>query len=309
MGVPFVITVVLNWRNKSDTLECIASLKETDYLNHRIVLVDNFSQDGTVDAVRAHFPDVFIIENDQNLGYAEGNNVGIRYALQQGADYVFVLNNDTQLAPDCIDALVSDLEAHPEVAAAGPKIFYFDPPNLLNFAGGGLTHQGIPYHVGAHQLDGPSYAQSIETDWLTGCAILFRASVLPRVGLFEPKFFLLYEDVDWSLRARKAGFSLRWVADAKLWHKESASFGRTWTPTYLYYFSRNRFLFLERNFPKHRLPQLHRHALQNLFYLVRTEVSPHGGRDERFWRNVVRRGFTDYLLRKFGPRTYQWHGF
>jgi hypothetical protein len=129
---------------------------------------------------------------------------------------------------------------------------------------------------------------------------------MKKVGIFDPRFYLLYEDVDWCLRATEAGYILRWVANAKLWHKESASFGPRWTPGYVYYFSRNRLLFLERHYPAWQLPRLIKLSISHLFQLVDSEISPQSNLSPSFWRRIIWIGVRDYLLRRFGQRIYAW---
>lgn len=304
--MPKVVVVVLTWNKLSDTLECLDSLVEQNYSDFEILIVDNASNDETVDVIKSKYKNIRVIVNQSNLGYASGNNIGIDASLEENADYIFILNNDTSLAPDCLSRLVMEMEDNPATAAAGPKILYHDMPQIINFAGGGINDAGIPYHIGVRQPDGYLFELSKNTNWLTGCAILIRATCLKSVGCFDPRFFLLYEDVDWCLRATEAGYNLRWVAKAKLWHKESTSFGKRWTPNYFYYYSRNRLLFLECHYPKWRLPRMVKNSIVHLFNMVETEVSPQSRLSENIWRKIIWIGVRDYLLRRFGQRNYTW---
>lgn len=300
---PSVAIIVLTWNNAGDTLECLKSLEELDYPRYHVILVDNGSTDTTVVTVRENFPGVHIIENGTNVGYAEGNNVGLRHALDYGFSYALVLNNDTLLASDCLSVLVDDLSVHADAAAAAPKSFYFDQADILYFAGGLIENNGRLVHVGIGRKDGPEYAVACETQWLTGCAILFRCEDLLRIGLFDSKFFLLFEDVDWSLRARKAGCRLRFVPEAKLWHKVSSAFGTTWSLSYLYYYCRNSLLCVERNFAFHQKPNGYFSALRRAFEEAANQARPMKLRDKtRVWRAILQ-GISDYLFRRFGKRS------
>jgi GT2 family glycosyltransferase len=291
-----VTAVVLNWNGKEDTLECLGSLSSQQGVALSTVVVDNGSTDDSVSAIRERFPELRIIENQRNLGYSEGNNVGIRYALEERAEYILVINNDTVLDKSCLARLVVDLQDHSSAAAAAPKSLLYDRPDCIYFAGGRIDSEGNTDHIGGGQPDGPLYGESLDTQWLTGCAILFRASALESIGLFDPDYYLLCEDVDWSLRARRAGYSLRFVAAARLWHKVSSSFGEAWNPSYLYYYTRNYCLFIERNFENERRVRL-------CYRAVKRSWKKAGRRSAL--RRAVALGAIDYLLRRFGARAYR----
>jgi GT2 family glycosyltransferase len=297
-----VAAVVVNWNGKDYTLECLQSLQKQQEVKIQAIVVDNDSTDGSVISVREQFPDTVIIESGDNLGYAGGNNLGLTYALDQRFEYVFVLNNDTVLAADCAYELVSDLEAHPDAAAAAPKSYYLELPDTIYFAGGKVSRDGQVFHIGEGSCDGPQYSSAGEAAWLNGCAILFRNSALREIGLFEPEFFLMFEDADWSLRARRAGYRLRFVPGARLWHKASPSFGTPQSPLALYYFTRNQFLWIERNCA---LPKklafycfaLARVCVNGIFKAgkLSTEIG-------RRRRSAICRGIGDYVFRRFGQK-------
>jgi len=128
---PLVFIIVLNWNGKDDTLECLGSLQQLDYPNFETVVVDNGSTDGSEDVIRSAFPSVNFIQTGRNLGYAGGNNVGIKHALSHGADYVWLLNNDTTVDPNALTALVETAQADPKIAVVGSKIFYYDQPDVI----------------------------------------------------------------------------------------------------------------------------------------------------------------------------------
>lgn len=293
-----VAVIVLNWNGKNDTLACLESLQAQNDIQTKIILVDNGSDDDSVSAVAEQYPDAEIIETGLNLGYAAGNNIGLNRALELGFEYMLVLNNDTILEPYCIAKLVTDLEQHPDAAAAAPKTFFLDSPATIYYAGGKLNTDGSPEHVGWGRLDGPEFGSS-DTEWITGCAILFRAQPLKEISLFEAKFFLLFEDLDWSMRARKLGYKLRFVGEAKLWHKGSASFGKTFSPFYWYYYSRNSFLWIERNFSLRQRPRLYLSALRRTYnnaVRINKDMPPV---ERKQIRRSVTKGLNDYLFRRF----------
>ena len=297
-----VAAVVLNWNNKDDTLACLRSLRQQEGADAHIIVVDNGSTDNSVSEITDHFPDLCVIETGANLGYAAGNNIGISDAIKGQFEYIFVINNDTVLDPSCMANLVTELRRCPHAGAAAPKSLFLDQPDLIYFAGGVIGSDGGTIHVGIGVSDGPQYCQASDAEWLTGCAIMFRKEALRRVGLFEPKYFLLYEDADWSLRARKAGYVLRFAPKARLWHKTSSSFGATWSSAYMYYHTRNSFLWLERNFSPASWPHLYRCGVKRAFARVDGLDKIDSQVGSRELRKAVWRGMVDYVLRRFGER-------
>ena len=298
---PSVFVIVLTWNHIQDTVECLASLARQTYSNIRIVVADNGSTDDTLAVLRAQFPDAHIIENKKNLGYAQGNNVGIQYALAQNADYIFVLNNDTVLADDCVARLEAALQKNPNAAAA-PRCYFYDAPTTIYFAGGRMSGWQTA-HRGFNQPDRAEFDVACETEWLTGCALMAARDVWQRVGFFEPRFFLLFEDTDWSLRARRAGVALCYVADAKLWHKVSRSFGDTVTPGYAYYYMRNTLLFIERNFSWRQKRWMYRGALRKAHTQPILSAAADSPERAAKLHRAISQGIRDYFLRRFGKQT------
>ena len=247
MSVPPVAIVILNWNNPADTLATLASAGELDYAGKRIIAVDNGSTDDSVAQIRARFPDVTLIETGENLGYAEGNNVGLRRALAADCDYVFILNNDVLLAHDALSQLIAVMEADPGVGMAGPAVFYADPPDRLFSAGSTIDWRyGSTVHVEATGTPAGGAALPADVDFLVGCAVCVRRDVIEATGGLDPAFYLNYEDVDWCVRVRRAGWRVVCVPAAKIWHKTSASLGMG-SPRNTYYMTRNALLFFARN--------------------------------------------------------------
>lgn len=244
---PRVAIIVLTYNGLADTLACLASLEHLDYPRerYRVVVVDNASRDGTPAAVRAAFPEtfVFVVENGANLGFAAGNNVGLRHALADGYDYALLLNNDTEVAPDMLRALVEAAEADPRAAAVGPLIYYHAAPARVWSAGGRIDwRRGICRMEGEIE-DRGQFTATRAVDFVTGCAMLLRRAALERVGLLDERFFMYYEESEWCVRASRAGFRILFAPQAKLWHKIplDARFDKEYLA---YYMTRNRLLFL-----------------------------------------------------------------
>ncbi len=244
-GSPRVTIVVLNWNGRDDTLACLASLRQLTYPAYQIVVVDNGSTDGSVEAIRAKYPDVPLVETGENLGYVGGNNVGLSWALERSADYVLLLNNDTEVTPDFLGELVRAAESVASVGIVGPTIYYFDRPQTIWSAGGAIDWmRGEPRMIGLDETDtGQFGCQPRPVDFVTGCALLVKPQVIQQIGMLDPRFFAYYEEVEWCVRAAKAGFVIWHVPSAKIWHKISPE-QRAASPQTHYYMTRNRLLFL-----------------------------------------------------------------
>jgi GT2 family glycosyltransferase len=243
---PLVYAVILNWNRCRDTVACLESLAQVDYPNLRLLVVDNGSTDGTPEAVSHQFPDVALIVNDQNLGFAAGCNVGIRYAIEQEADYVFLLNNDTLVDPAVLRHLVS--LTGPDVGMVAPKIYYAADPTRI-WSVGGMRHPLTIEKTGdvRGQIDIGQWEDVLERDYFVGCALLLSRCLLAEVGLFDERFFMYYEDSDLSLRARQAGFRLLLSPQAWVWHKVAVSSGGSDSPNERYWMARSSVLFFRKH--------------------------------------------------------------
>jgi hypothetical protein len=219
--------VLVNWNTPDFTIPCIKSLQAGTCRPRTILVFDNASSDGSCDDIAARFPDVVLVRSPTNLGFTGANNAGIRRLLADGADYVWVLNNDTVVEPSCLERLVRVAESNPGIAALGAKILYADPPNAVWYGGARLNpfsftagHAG----VGRPATFGPR--EPTPVDFITGCSMLISRRALASVGLFDDRLFAYSEDFDWSLRARRQGLPLVYVPQAVVYHKVSASLSR-----------------------------------------------------------------------------------
>jgi len=242
---PSVFTIILNYNNFSDTVETIESVLSLEYDANSVLLVENSSDKTIIQKIRTQFPDLAIIENKKNLGYAGGNNIGIQKAFKSGADYIFLLNNDVKLEKDVLKKCVSAMEKSPGCAACQPIIVTLGNEERIWSAGTQL-YFGYPrlFRKGIKlQKNG------IKTSpfGLVGCAILFRRSALQQIGLFDESLFLLHEETDWCIRAKQLNFSLLIISNAIVYHKISATIGM-FSKIYLYYIGRNWLLVGKKNF-------------------------------------------------------------
>ena len=225
--MPKVAIVVLTWNGRALTMECLESLASLEYENVDVIVVDNASTDGTADAVRDAYGDrVTIVENSRNLGFSLGNNVRIRHALENGADFVLLLNNDTVVDPALVDRLVEGITVSKDIGIVGPKIYYASPPDRIWFAGGEVSlSRGVSRHIGIRERDTGQYDAVRDVDYVTGCALMAGRRVFDTIGYLDPAFTAYYEDVDFCMRARREGFRVVYVPKGKVWHKISSSTG------------------------------------------------------------------------------------
>lgn len=240
-----VAVVVLNYRGREDTMTCVRSVLADGVPATGVVVVDNGSDDGLEDGLRAELPDVRFVQNGSNLGFTGGMNRGLAEALDGGAAYVCVLNNDTVVVPGMFAELVR--VAGPGVAVS-PEVRYLADPDSIWFGSGAVEADSLwPRHLTADELArvdaGHPDAEVREAATLAGCCILADAATWRAVGLFDPRYFLLFEDSDWSARARKAGVRLVVAREALLLHAVSASFGGPFALLGSYYYARNGALF------------------------------------------------------------------
>jgi len=296
---PNVSFIILNWNGVNDTLECLQSVCEQDYPFYDVIVVDNDSSDNSVEIIKNEYPDVIVIENQENLGYAGGNNVGLEFAAREGLEYLFVINNDLVLKKDCLSNLINDIEGYPKAGAIAPISFYYDRPEVVDFAGGKIITVGTIKYIKKSHHEIEALQEPYLSDWLLGCAILIRKSVFDQVGGFDPRYFLLFEDSDWSLKVRRAGYDLMMSPKAWVYHKVSSSFKQTWSPTYFYYYTRNTFLFYENNFPI--LARITLSFLQ-LLRLIKQLLKLIILNPKEAWLliNSFFYGITDYLSRNYG---------
>jgi GT2 family glycosyltransferase len=297
MAHPHVVTIVLNTNRRRDTLECLASLERDACPNCTVIVLDNASTDGSVEAIRSEFPAVQIIPLVENRGYAGNNNVGIEAGLAQGADWVFVLNEDTVLAPDCLSRLVEAGEGDPRVGIVGPMVYHHNEPQVIQSAGGKLSSQWVATHVGQNEVDQGQYSTSRRVDWISGCGILVRRAVIEQIGMLDERFYYYWEETEWCIRARKNGWDIVHVPSAKLWHKGVQRDYRP-TPSVTYYNTRNRLLALA----KHQAPL--RVWICTWWQTAKTLASwtiRPIWRSKRAHRDAMWRGIKDFLTRSWGP--------
>ena len=222
---PIVSIVFLNWNGKKETFGLLESLKKIKYKNYDIIVVDNGSSDGTQKEFKKKYGKIAtLIENKKNLGEAEGLNVGIREALRRKSDYVLTMDNDTYVDKEFLNFLVDSMEKHPEVAVAGPKIYYSDPDNIIWSAGCDYHFRGFRSRYQKQkdigQANRQEYVDAVD------CVLLMRAEVLHKVGILNGEFFTMHETSGWCLRVSKKRYKVLYVPKSKIWHKVSATWNK-----------------------------------------------------------------------------------
>ncbi|MFA6896749.1 MAG: glycosyltransferase family 2 protein [Patescibacteria group bacterium] len=292
-----VYIIVLNWNGKDDTLDCLQSLRSTNYDNYKVVLVDNGSEDDSVKAVKEKFPEAEVVETGKNLGFAGGNNVGIEYAIKAGADYVFLINNDTTVHPDYLKELVDVAESDVKIGAVGSKIMYYSEPERIWFVGGKINWlKNKGEHIGLDEIDKGQFDEIREVDYLTGCALLVKREVVEKVGVLEDDYFLYYEDADYSLRIQNAGYKTVYTPKSKIFHKVSRS-TKPGSSSYVYYHVRNGLVNARRN---GSLPIKIAIYIFALLLAVKQAVKIVFFPKKRNWAFAVLRGEKDFLRGKMG---------
>lgn len=235
--------ILLNWNRVNDTLECLASLRRQSISNFHVLVVDQNSSDGSQVQIAERFPEVKVLANHENSGFARGMNLGIRFALDRQAETILLLNNDTIAAPAMLELLLKHASSDHGIVA--PAIFYADAPDTIWSTGGGIQPLLLEM-TGDHGRNQQLPMQPVERDFLSGCAMLVRRAVFERVGIFDERFFMYYEDLDFCLRVRQAGYKLLLVPSAHLWHKVSQSSGGSNSPNERYQMARSSGLYFRK---------------------------------------------------------------
>lgn len=324
--MPKVFIIILNWNNWADTLECLKSLRDNDYPNYQVVIVDN----GSKEKPQPPAPEIKVIYNKKNLGFSGGNNVGIRYAMDNGADYILLLNDDTVVSNNFLTKLVEVAESEKRIGMVGPKIYFYNQQknvipsqrerceescvesdkSFVGIQGGEASEQKIWFAGGKinwlynrgemrgySEIDKGQYDFSLfqETDYLTACCVLIKRKVVEEIGLLPEEYFLYYEDTDWSLAARKAGFECIFSPVAKIWHKGSKS-SLEGSPSYIYYHIRNGLILAQKYAPWYILPFVHLDAFWRMIKQPIKLLIP----SKRKWVKPILLGIKDFYLGRRG---------
>lgn len=264
-----IAVVILNYKVKEDTIACIQSIKNSKFKNLEIIVVDNNSQDGLEDEV-SKIEGIVFIQTGDNLGYTGGNNIGIRRALEDNSDYIFILNPDTEIKNDTIANLSKEAD-NSSAAIFGPKILFNDRKTI--WYGGGIIDQDniLGVHRGMDEVDSGQYDEISNTDFVSGAAIFVKRQVFETVGLFDIRYFLYLEDMEFCLRAKQAGFISAYNPKAIVYHKNAKSTGLG-SPLQDYFITRNRLIFAFKYLSWRKRLALLKHIILTLNFSTRRQA-------------------------------------
>jgi len=282
MNNPKVFIIILNYNGRDTLKKCLDSVFHSDYQNFEVVIVDNDSRDGSFELAKGIFPNFYFIKNDKNIGFSKGNNIGIRFALEKMADYIFLLNNDATIEKNTLSKLIESSKKE-EADIFSPVIY--NRENKIWFAGGKIKWLQMKATHESQILNHP-----YETDYISGCAMLVKKEVFKKIGLFSEDYFLYYEDADFCVRARKNGFKCIIIPSAKSIHFEKSELDLS---NKLYWLVISGLIFFEKNTPKMLRfwvrPYLHLRKVKNMLDNLN---------NKNRYAPIVKKAYTDFKIWK-----------
>lgn len=264
-----VFIILVNYNGVTDTLECIKSLESIYYNNYEIVVVDNDSTDNSLDILKEKIGyKHHVISSNKNGGFAFGNNIGIRYALEKGADYVLLINNDTTVEPDFLDELVNSMEKNDECGITTGLILNYYDKNLVWYAGGEINwNRFYGYHKHENKNINRLRLYESEVSFATGCLMLIRSEVITKVGELPEEYFMYYEDVDYCANIQENGYKIYFNPKSIIYHKISATSGESESPFAITWNTRNRVNFINKY--RYKISNINYIKLILFFYITR----------------------------------------
>lgn len=221
---PGVAIIIVNWNSYDMTSQCLVSLRSLDYPDFKTIVVDNGSTDGSADRLETDFPEIILLRNKENRGFTGGNNSGIVYAIENDFEYLMLLNNDTVITPPFLGCLINSIDTTPSIGAIQPKIMYNYDRSVIWNAGTALNRFLFTFKtIGENEKDQGLYDKAGEIPWITGCCFLVRTDIIRQIGPLDDKFFIYYEDVDWSLKIRGRSHKLWYEPKAVIYHEAGMS--------------------------------------------------------------------------------------
>lgn len=237
--------VIVNYNGASYQNDALKTIYESSYQNFEVIIVDSASKDNSIELARRDYPDAHYLLQNENVGVAKGNNIGIKYAIDVlDVEYVLLLNNDIELDKNTLKYLIE--KADKEIIAV-PKIYYYEPKDMLWFAGGEMYwNRGESRHVGNFEIDNGQYDEERVIGYSPTCCMLMHRDVFGEIGYVDETFFMYFDDTDLCVRINQAGFKILYVPSAYMWHKVSSSGGGMDSKVYVYYNFRNKFYFMKK---------------------------------------------------------------
>lgn len=267
-----VYIILLNYKGFKDTIECVESLEKINYKNYKIVIVDNNSPDDSYKKLKATLGHKHtLIKSEENGGFAAGNNIGIKYALDNGAEYVLLLNNDTLVEKEFLSELIKPFKKDKTIGMTTGKIYYEGKRDIFWFAGGYFREDRFyGAHIGEGEKDIGQYDEEKTISFSTGCLMLINKDVFKRCGYLPEEYFMYYEDVDFCLKLRENDFNIVYTPKSKIYHKVSASTGGEASPFAIKLNTRNRKFLIEKY--KNKMKYTKYIRLKSFFYVTRVMI-------------------------------------
>jgi len=281
MQQPKVFILILNYNGKATLKQCLQSVYQLNYPDFEVVVIDNDSKDGSIEEVKNIYSRAHFIKNNKNLGFAAGNNVGIRFALEKGADYVWLVNNDAKVEKDTLSKLIDAGENKPNAGILSPLILHTETKNIW-FGKGVIDWVSMK----TLHISPPTLLQSFTSEYICGCAMLIKKEVFKKIGLLDEKYFLYYEDADFSVKASRAGFELWTISNAHVLHSEAS----VNNPEKTYWLVISGLQFFHENTPAHLKPWM---AIYFQARRVKNYLDCVSGKN--LVAKEVRRAYRDYL--------------
>ncbi len=313
-----LFVIILNWESAKETIQCIHSLNKSSFSDFIPLVVDNHSRDNSVQEIKSQFPHIEILETEKNQGYAGGNNVGMQAAFSKGADAVLILNNDTEVTEDFLENILKLAKESPSPCLIGGCPVLYSNPSILDHLGGIWNSEKACFDLVGYRapLSSLSSFASLSLDYVCGCALYIDKEIFKKLGLFEERYFLFWEEADYCAKAKKKGIEIKVCMHAIVKHKVSHSFtGYSALKTYFWW--RNRFFWIKRNQPylyyykmlwkkglSHLVKSWKRYIIRSFFFYLR---SPFLQKEEKSIQKqkillslAEVRGIADFLFKQMG---------
>lgn len=265
--MPLVYIILINYNGYKDTIECVKSIRKIKYSNYKIIIVDNASKDGSVKILKNNLNDCIILESKDNLGFSGGNNLAIKYALNNNADYVMLLNNDTLVEEYFLINMLNSFNQSSEIALVGCKIMYYPQTNIIWYGGGEINWFKFDNkHIGANEIDNGQCDTQKEIDFITGCCMLIKSDIFKKTGLLSEEYFMYFEDMDFCVKTKECGYKMWYNPKAIIYHKIGASNGGKDSLFSIEWCTKNRIIFIHKY--KNKVSKFN-FLLTNIYFYIR----------------------------------------
>lgn len=301
-----VAIIIINWNSYEVTKQTIQSLRKSRNQEYTIILIDNASIDGSGEALRNEFLEIHYIASKSNLGFAGGNNLGIQFAIEKNYQYILLLNPDVEVESDFLEPLFKKFESDQTIGAVQPLIyFHHDKERIWNAGGKYYPILGdLPVLAYRQKDPGQTFkSKNVSIDWITGCAFMIKTEVIKKAGYLNEMFFMYYEDADWSLQIKKAGYTLAYVPESIIYHKvgdtqKSKNLNEGTISHFAHYYHiRSRILFLKRNTPIYYIPSVLIYQTLSIFLISCYFLSRGRWNKWQWWNKGIWHGITGNIVR------------